>query len=184
MESGSPEPSRPQGATPATGTADALPAPARAPGRASHAIHVVDDQGVTVDTSRLRRLAAHVLTRLRVPAELELTVSYVDRARIAELNEVHLGGTGPTDVLAFPIDAPDDVTAGVPGLLGDVVVCPEVAAAQAGDHGRTLDGELDLLLVHGILHLLGHDHAEPEERAEMFGLTDTLLSEFAAAAVP
>jgi len=72
----------------------------------------------------------------------------------------------------------------VPGILGDVVVCPHVAAAQADEHGRTPAGELDLLLVHGVLHLLGHDHAEPEERAAMFGLTDALLSEFAAAAVP
>ena len=137
-----------------------------------------------VDGAHLQQLATHVLTRLDVPSELELTITCVERERITELNEAYLGGSGATDVLAFPIDAPDEVVPGVPGILGDVVVCPHVAAAQAGEHGRTPAGELDLLLVHGVLHLLGHDHAEPEERAAMFGLTDALLSEFAAAAVP
>lgn len=147
-------------------------------------ITFIDEQTVPVDGAHLRQLATHVLTRMDVPSELELTITCVDRTRIAELNEAYLEGTGDTDVLAFPIDAPDEVTVGVPGILGDVVVCPDVAAAQAAEHGRTTSGEIDLLLVHGILHLLGHDHAEPEERAEMFGLTDTLLSDFAAAAVP
>lgn len=137
-----------------------------------------------VDGAHLQQLATHVLTRLDVPSELELTITCVDRARITELNMAYLDGTGATDVLAFPIDAPDEAVAGVPGMLGDVVVCPDVAAAQAAEHGRTPHGEIDLLLVHGILHLLGHDHAEAHERAVMFGLTDSLLSEFAAAAVP
>ena len=147
-------------------------------------ITVIDEQTLPVDGVHLQQLAAHVLTRMDVPSELELTITCVDRARITELNEAYLEGTGDTDVLAFPIDAPHEVITGVPGILGDVVVCPDVAVAQAAEHGRTPAGEIDLLLVHGILHLLGHDHAGPEERAEMFGLTDTLLSEFAAAAVP
>lgn len=150
----------------------------------TNTIAFIDEQTVPVDGAHLRQLAAHVLTRLDVPGELELTITCVDRTRITELNEAYLDGTGATDVLAFPIDAPDEVVPGVPGMLGDVVVCPDVAAAQAAEHGRTPQGEIDLLLVHGILHLLGHDHAEPDERAEMFGLTDALLSEFTAAAVP
>jgi probable rRNA maturation factor len=137
-----------------------------------------------VDRGRLERLATHVLDAREVPHELELSVTCVDVARITGLNEAHLGGHGATDVLAFPIDAPDQVVDGIPGLLGDVVLCPEVAARQAPDHGRTASGELDLLLVHGILHLLGHDHAEPAERADMFALTDTLLADFPAPPAP
>jgi probable rRNA maturation factor len=147
-------------------------------------ITFIDEQTVPVDGAHLRRLASHVLTRLEVPSELELTITCADRARITELNETYLDGTGATDVLAFPIDAPDEVVPGVPGMLGDVVVCPDVAAAQSAEHGRTPAEEIDLLLVHGILHLLGHDHAESDERAQMFGLTDVLLSEFTAASVP
>lgn len=183
VESGSPEPSRRSGASATTETARETPNDAR-PSPASYLVTVVDEQTHPVDRGRLERLAVHVLAAREVPRELELSITCVDAARIAELNQAHLGGQGATDVLAFPIDAPDQVVSGVPGLLGDVVVCPEVAARQAPDHGRTAAGELDLLLVHGILHLLGHDHAEPAERAEMFALTDALLADFSTAAVP
>jgi probable rRNA maturation factor len=148
----------------------------------SHPITIVDAQSRPVDRTRLQHLAAHVLHQLEVPAELELSISCVDTARITELNEAYLGGSGATDVLAFPIDGPDDVVAGIPGLLGDVVLCPVVAERQARERGRPAADETDLLLVHGILHLLGHDHADPAERAEMFALTDTLLAGFASAA--
>jgi probable rRNA maturation factor len=182
VESGSPEPSRSSGAPRTTETAaktpaDALPSPA-----VPRLVTIVDEQDRPVDRTRLVRLATHVLDSLDVPVELELSISCVDQARITELNEAHLDGTGATDVLAFPIDDADDVVAGVPGLLGDVVLCPAVAKRQAAEHGRTPDGETELLLVHGILHLLGHDHAEPAERAQMFALTDTLLADFATSA--
>ena len=140
---------------------------------------MVDDQHPSVDTDRLATLAHHVLRSLDVPVELELSIACVDRASMAELNAAHMGTSGPTDVLAFPIDDVDDVVTGVPGLLGDVVLCPQVAADQAGDHDRNPRAELDLLLVHGILHLLGHDHAHADERDRMFGLTDELLATFA-----
>ena len=91
-----------------------------------------------------------------------LTVTFVDIADIAELNAEHMGKEGPTDVLSFPLDD-GDVVPGVPALLGDVVVCPEVALAQFADHAGTFDDEIALLIVHGILHVLGHDHAEPDE---------------------
>ena len=146
----------------------------------THTVTVVDEQQLPVDTDRLARLAHDVLRRLDVSVELELSVTCVDRERIGELNAAHMGNEGPTDVLAFPIDDPDDVTAGVPGLLGDVVLCPAVAGQQAGEHGRSAQAELDLLLVHGVLHLLGHDHAGAGERERMFGLTDELLVAFAA----
>ena len=181
MESGSPEPSRRSGAPATTETARETPNDAR-PLPASYLVTVVDEQTHPVDRGRLERLAAHVLAAREVPRELELSISCVEPAHIAELNEAYLDGTGATDVLAFPIDAPQDVTPGVPGLLGDIVLCPAVAERQAPEHGRTVSDEMDLLLVHGILHLLGHDHAEPAERAEMFALTDTLLAGFATTA--
>ncbi len=97
----------------------------------------------------------------------ELTLTFVDRDEIAALNEEHLGKVGPTDVLSFPLDDdPSDVAAG-PVLLGDVVICPGVAAEAAAGHAGTVDDELALLTVHGVLHVLGHDHAEPDERAVM-----------------
>jgi probable rRNA maturation factor len=146
---------------------------------APHTVTVVDGQHRSVDPERLTRLGRHVLHRLHVPVELELSITCVDRGPMGELNATHMGDPAPTDVLAFPIDDVDQVVTGVPGLLGDVVLCPQVAADQAGDHDRTPQAELDLLLVHGILHLLGHDHAHAEERDRMFGLTDELLATFA-----
>jgi probable rRNA maturation factor len=183
VESGSPEPSRRSGASATTGTARETPNDARQ-SPASYLVTVVDEQTHRVDLGRLERLAAYVLAAREVPRELELSITCVDVARIAELNREHLGADGATDVLAFPIDAPDQAVSGVPGVLGDVVICPQVAARQAPDHGRTAAAEVDLLLVHGILHLLGHDHAEPAERADMFALTDALLAESSTAAVP
>ena len=100
-----------------------------------------------------------------------MNLLFVDEAAIATLNEEHLGERGPTDVLSFPLDFPLDSGAGsgvaAPLLVGDVVVCPEVAARNAPQHAGTTDDELALLVVHGVLHLLGHDHAEVDERARM-----------------
>jgi probable rRNA maturation factor len=121
---------------------------------------------VPVDVERWSTLATAVLTTEGAAGELTLT--FVDRDEIAALNAEHLGKEGPTDVLSFPLDdAEDPPLAGVPVLLGDVVVCPAVAAAQASTHAGTLDDELALLVVHGVLHVLGHDHAEADETATM-----------------
>lgn len=147
---------------------------------------VSDEQDeVEVDADRWGRLAADVLRAEGRSGELTLT--FVDRSEIAQLNAEHMGVRGPTDVLSFPLDALDDTLddrsgAGAardmgPVLLGDVVICPGVAADSAPDHAGTLDDELALLTVHGVLHVLGHDHAEPEEtmtmrRREVEHLTD------------
>ena len=135
---------------------------------ASRAVVVVADEQaeVPVDLDRWSRLATDVLDDEGVAGELTLT--FVDRDEIAALNVEHLGHDGPTDVLSFPLDA-DEPTAGtvVPVLLGDVVVCPGVAADQYGEHAGTLDDELALLVVHGVLHVLGHDHAGAAEEAAM-----------------
>ena len=143
-------------------------------------VYIADEQARPLDAERLRRLAEYVLTDRRVPEAMELSVLCVEPDVIARLNATHMGGEGETDVLAFPIDFPGETVPGQPALLGDVVLCPAVAAEQAERDGRPVEAEIDLLLVHGILHLLGHDHAGPEERDAMFGLTDRLLAGFRA----
>jgi len=125
---------------------------------------VVDDaSAVGVDLARWTTLAEQVL--VAEGAVGELTLTFVDTVDIAELNAEHMGGDGPTDVLSFPMD--DEPLVGVPTLLGDVVICPAVASEQFADHAGTLDDELALLVVHGVLHVLGHDHAEPDETVAM-----------------
>ncbi len=146
----------------------------------------IDEQtDVPLDLLRWQGLALATLREEGVRGLAELAVLFVAADDIAELNELHMGAVGPTDVLAFPIDA-HDVTALVdasgpsrgpdrapldpgdlPLLLGDVVVCPAVAARQAPEHAGTVDDELALLVVHGVLHVLGYDHAEADEAAAM-----------------
>jgi probable rRNA maturation factor len=142
------------------------------------AVFLADEQSHPVAADRLLRLAGFVLDDQRVPEAMEVSVLFVDRDAIAELNAHHMDKRGPTDVLAFPMDLPGEARAGEPAILGDVVICPEVAAEQAPAHGATPETEMELLLVHGLLHLLGHDHAQPVERTRMFSLTDRLLAEF------
>lgn len=148
---------------------------------------LVSDQqsvdAVPVDTEHLRRLAGFVLADRGVPATMEVSVLCVDRATMTTLNRSHMGGDGPTDVLAFPLDEPSVKDQDRPALLGDVVICPAVAAAQAAEAtpATPVQAEMDTLVVHGLLHLLGHDHSDDQEAAAMFGLTDTLLAGFAAA---
>lgn len=139
---------------------------------------VADEQdAMPVDAERWGALAAAVLATAGVSGELTLT--FVDADEIAALNAEHLGKEGPTDVLSFPLDvglSPADLpVAGVPVLLGDVVVCPEIAAAQAPTHAGTVDDELALLVVHGVLHVLGDDHAESGAAAVMRQRELTLL---------
>jgi len=142
-------------------------------------IEIQNESGVEVDERRTQRLARFVMDRMRVHAQAELSVSIVDKATIAELNAKWMDKEGPTDVLAFPMD---ELRPGLvneepeEGVLGDLVLCPEVAAEQGETAGHGTTAELDLLTTHGILHLLGYDHAEPDEHREMFGLQDELLA--------
>ncbi len=145
------------------------------------AIFLADEQDAEVDTDVLIALAHHVLVEQRVPEDMELSLLLVDEATIAELNEKHLQKAGPTDVLAFPIDEPGESPPTGPAILGDVVLCPQVAYDSAATFARSPQDELRLLTVHGILHLLGMDHAGPADERAMFGLTDQLLASFAAA---
>lgn len=149
-------------------------------------VEVRNESGAKVDETGLAALARFVLDEMRIHPLAELSVLLVDPATIADLHQRWLKQPGPTDVLAFPMDEMQPPPPGsehsgndsgpVPGMLGDVVLCPDVAAGQARQAGHPVADELDLLCTHGILHLLGYDHAEPEERAAMFGLQDRLLA--------
>jgi probable rRNA maturation factor len=156
-------------------------------------IEIANESGVDVDESLLAALARHVLDDMRVHPLAELSVLLVDEPAMTELHVRWMGEEGPTDVLAFPMDElrlpqpgghGDHGSSSEPDaaevLLGDVVICPQVAAAQAAEAGQDVQDEIDLLCTHGILHLLGYDHAEPKEHATMFGLQDRLLTSWRA----
>jgi probable rRNA maturation factor len=146
-------------------------------------IEVLNESGRELDVRHLATLSRFVMDKMRVHPMAELCIKAVDEDTIAELNERWLEKEGPTDVLAFPMDElrPGLVTEEPEeGVLGDLVLCPAVAERQGAMAGHGTDAELELLTVHGILHLLGYDHAEPEEHKEMFGLQDQLLGEWRA----
>lgn len=144
-------------------------------------IEVLDDSGREVDVQHLAALGRFVMDEMRVHPLAELCIKVVDEATMTTLNEMWMEKQGPTDVLSFPMDElrpglaneePDE------GVLGDLVLCPDVAARQAEAAGHTTEAEIELLTVHGILHLLGYDHAEPDEHKEMFGLQAQLLEQW------
>ncbi|GII89969.1 rRNA maturation RNase YbeY [Sinosporangium siamense] len=148
-------------------------------------IEVANESGVEVDETTLVALAGHVLSHMRVNPLAELSILVVDEDVMAGLHEQWMGEPGPTDVLAFPMDELRPGQTGArqgnegpadPALLGDVVLCPQVAAKQAVEAGHSAQDELEMLCTHGILHLLGYDHAEPDEHKEMFGLQAELLT--------
>ncbi|MBI1378593.1 MAG: rRNA maturation RNase YbeY [Frankiales bacterium] len=146
-------------------------------------IEVLNETDADVDLDALAAQARFVLDRLRIHPQAELSVVCVDEVAMTELHVRWMDEPGPTDVLSFPMDElrqPDDDDEPEPGMLGDVVLCPSVAERQAAAAGHSRDEEMSLLLTHGILHLLGYDHAEPEEHAEMFGLQARLLAEWVA----
>jgi probable rRNA maturation factor len=140
------------------------------------------DYGVEqgVDEAELASVARYVLDEMGIHPMAELSVLLVDSAAMEQLHIQWMDEPGPTDVLSFPMDElrparAEDDNEPVPGLLGDVVLCPEVAVKQARTAGHSTADELRLLTTHGLLHLLGYDHAEPDEEAEMFGLQKQLL---------
>lgn len=128
-------------------------------------VFFANEQGIPVDHDRLSALAAHVLETEEVDEEAELSVLFVTAEHMRRLNSHFAGDDHPTDVLAFPMNDDDDEDDAV--LLGDVVVCPEVARRNADKLGHRLDDELSILVVHGTLHLLGYDHQGSEDSATM-----------------
>ena len=173
----------------------ALRPPRRGPEGEVQVFGADEQSAAPVEVDRWVRLAHEVLVAEGVEGDAELSLLFVDEAAIAELNKRFMDADGPTDVLAFPLDDPvvagrwpDNSTAGpdreepdsgdLPLLLGDVVVCPAVAERQAPSHAGSYDDEMALLVVHGVLHVLGHDHAEPDETAVMQARERELLDRF------
>lgn len=144
-------------------------------------IDVANESALPVDEEALSAQASFLLERLRIHPLAELSVILVDEPAMEELHIKWMDLPGPTDVLSFPMDelrpAADDEEP-PEGVLGDIVLCPQVAARQAESADRTLADELGLLLTHGVLHLLGYDHAEEDEQREMFALQTRLLAEW------
>jgi probable rRNA maturation factor len=154
-------------------------------------VEINNESGLPADEDALRELAQYVIDQMETHPLADLSMLLVDEAHMTNLHEKWMEEPGPTDVLSFPMDelrphsmaGPNrargrDSDEPEPVLLGDVVLCPQVAAAQAKQHGHSTQAELELLTVHGVLHLLGYDHAEPEEEAEMFGLQSELLRDW------
>lgn len=145
-------------------------------------IEINNESGVAVDEAALVRLSAFALDFLHVHPDADLAIVLVDEAAMEQLHVQWMDEPGPTDVLSFPMDelrpgTDEEMTPA--GLLGDIVLCPQVAIEQANGAGHSTQDELQLLTAHGLLHLLGFDHAEPDEEREMFGLQRDILIGFA-----
>ena len=146
-------------------------------------IEINNESAVPVDEGALQRLASYALDVMHVHPDADLGIVLVDEGAMEQLHVQWMDEPGPTDVLSFPMDELRPGTEEEPspaGLLGDVVLCPQVAQLQAEQAGHSLLDEIELLTAHGLLHLLGFDHAEPEEEREMFGLQRDILVSFAA----
>jgi len=145
-------------------------------------IEINNESGVEVDEAGLQRLAVFALDFLHVHPDADLAIVLVDESAMEQLHVQWMDEPGPTDVLSFPMDelrpgTEEEITPA--GLLGDIVLCPQVAIEQAKAAGHSTQDELQLLTAHGILHLLGFDHAEPAEEKEMFGLQRDILVGYA-----
>ncbi|MGB3895794.1 rRNA maturation RNase YbeY [Mycolicibacter sinensis] len=148
-------------------------------------IEVSNESGLDISEVELVSVAKFVLAKMDVNPGAELSMVLLDTAAMADLHVRWMDLPGPTDVMSFPMDElepggrPDAPEPG-PSMLGDIALCPEFAAEQAAAAGHSLGQELALLTVHGVLHLLGYDHAEPDEEKEMFALQRRLLEEWVA----
>src|ERR1700733_10630300 len=143
------------------------------------------ESGLAVSETELVSVARFVIAKMEVNPGAELSMVLLDTAAMADLHMRWMDLPGPTDVMSFPSDAPEprarpDAPEPGPSMLGDIVLCPEFAAGQAAAAGHSLGHELALLTIHGVLHLLVYDHAEPDEEKEMFALQGRLLEEWVA----
>lgn len=144
-------------------------------------IEVNNESGVQVDEEQLVALSRFIFERLYIHPQAELSILLVDEPAMEKLHIELMDEPGATDVLSVPMDELTPGTPGKPtpqGMLGDIAICPQVAEVQARNAGHSTQEEMLLLATHGILHLLGYDHAEPEEKEEMFSLQRELLSAF------
>ncbi|WP_285242976.1 rRNA maturation RNase YbeY [Pseudarthrobacter sp. fls2-241-R2A-127] len=150
-------------------------------------IEVNNESGVDVEEADLIALSRYIFEQLYIHPQAELSILLVDEPAMEKLHIELMDEPGATDVLSVPMDELTPGTPGRPtpqGMLGDIAICPQVAKVQAKNAGHSLQDEMLLLTTHGILHLLGYDHAEPEEKAEMFGLQRELLTGFTGKEAP
>jgi probable rRNA maturation factor len=146
-------------------------------------VEVLNETEYAADAPELVALSRYVMGELRVHPQADLCITLVDEAAMETLHVQWMDLPGPTDVMSFPMDElrpGRDEQEPQEGVLGDIVLCPAVAAKQAAEAGHATEEELLLLTTHGILHLLGFDHAEPDEEREMFELQRQLLLTFLA----
>jgi probable rRNA maturation factor len=144
-------------------------------------IEMSNETGYPVDETRIYNLAVYAMDRMRLHPNTDLYIRFVDLETMEELHIRHMDEPGATDVLSFPMDEllpGDNLSVAPEGILGDIVICPDFASAQAEKAGHPAINEMLLLTTHGILHLLGFDHAEPDEEKEMFGLQNQILADF------
>lgn len=142
-------------------------------------VSVSNESGISCDVDALLGLSAFLLRELRLHPDCELGITLVDPDRMSTLHEDWMGEPGPTDVLSFPIDEVVSAAEGTEpeaGILGDIVLCPAYLGPQAQEKEHTLDEELQFLTTHGMLHLIGWDHATEDEYTAMFELQDRLLA--------
>lgn len=144
---------------------------------------VLNETTYDIDCHEFVELADHVLTAMHVSSAVELNIVFIEPGPMEDLHLRWLDLPGPTDVMSFPMDelrpgTPDKLTS--TGTLGDICICPQVAEQQAKDAGHSTAEEMLMLATHGMLHLLGYDHAEDAEREEMFALQRKLLLTFLA----
>ena len=144
-------------------------------------VEVLNETDFDVAIEKISNLAAFTIAKMKLHPQTDLYIIFVDRDSIAELNKRWMGEEGPTDVLSFPMDElrpGDNSENAADSLLGDIVICPHVALEQASLANKPVIAEIDLLLVHGLLHLLGFDHADEIEHKEMFDLQQKILDEW------
>ncbi|GAB39631.1 MULTISPECIES: rRNA maturation RNase YbeY [Gordonia] len=148
-------------------------------------IELANESGVEAPAELIIGAARFAVGAMDVNPAAELSLLLVDEDTMADMHVQWMDLPGPTDVMSFPMDElvpggrPDAAEPG-PAILGDIVICPAFAKRQAKEARRSFDHELAMLTIHGVLHLLGYDHAEPEEEKEMFGLQNSILEEFYA----
>jgi probable rRNA maturation factor len=144
-------------------------------------VEVTNESGVDLELDWVSDLIEFAFGRLRVSPEADVAVIFVDETAMEQLHIQWMMEPGPTDVLSFPMDELRPGRPGEPavtGILGDIVVCPTVAEKQASEAGHSATDEMKLLTVHGLLHLLGFDHADEDDEKEMFGLQNQILADF------
>lgn len=140
-------------------------------------IEIADNSGAACNVDEIVEVAAFTLDKMGIHPDSDLGITLVDEDEITKLHVQWMDLPGPTDVLSFPMDElkPFSASEG-PGIIGDIVICPQFAAKQATNH--SVADEISLLTVHGVLHLLGFDHVKPDEHKVMFDLQEKTLADW------